>query len=79
MEELHIGKMIKAELKAQERTVTWLANHIPCHRTNVYKIFSNSNIDLKMLTRISEVLDHNFLMDCATRFDKKRKVSKQEA
>jgi hypothetical protein len=79
MEELHIGKMIQAELKAQERSVTWLANHIPCHRTNVYKIFSNGNIDLKMLTRISEVLDHNFLMDCATLFDKKRESSQQEA
>ena len=71
MEELHIGQMIKAELKAQERTVTWFAKHIHCDRTNVYRIFKNSNIDLRLLSRISVVLNYNFFKVCSDDFEKK--------
>jgi hypothetical protein len=38
-EELHIGKLIKAELARQGRTITWLAAQIGCSRQNAYKIF----------------------------------------
>ena len=70
MEGFHIGKLIQAELKAQGRTVTWFAKHIHCDRTNAYKIFNNSHIDSELLFRISQVLGHNFMLDCANYFEK---------
>jgi len=70
MEGFHIGKLIQAELKAQGRTVTWFAKNIHCDRTNAYKIFSNSHIDSELLFRISQVLGHNFMLDCANYFEK---------
>ena len=63
MESMHIGKMIRDELKAQGRTVTWFAKAIHTDRSNVYKIFSKESIDLKLLVRISKILHHNFLHD----------------
>ena len=69
MEEFHIGKLIQAELKAQGRTVTWFAKHIHCDRTNAYKIFNNSHIDTELLFRISQVLGHNFMLDCAKYYE----------
>lgn len=76
MEAFHIGKLIQAELKAQGRTVTWFAKHIHCDRTNAYKIFNNSHIDSELLFRISQVLDHNFMLDCAQYFDQQCESSR---
>lgn len=55
--------MIRAELKAQGRTVTWFAQAIHTDRTNVYKILSKETIDLQLLIRISKLLHRDFLQD----------------
>ncbi len=58
-----IGRRIKAELERQERSVTWFAKKLACHRTNIYDIFARDNIDMTLLIRISRILNHNFLKD----------------
>jgi len=63
MESLHIGNMIRVELKAQGRTITWFAKAIHTDRTNVYKILSKETIDLQLLIRISKLLHRDFLQD----------------
>jgi hypothetical protein len=55
-----IGKLIEKELRAQERTVSWLARQINCERSNVYKIFERDSIDTEQLMRISQALGKNF-------------------
>lgn len=57
---VHIGKIIKEELRQQGRTVTWFAKSLYCDRTNVYKIFHRESIDSDMLYRISKILSHDF-------------------
>lgn len=57
---VHIGKFIQQKLKEDGHSVTWFASKICCTRSNVYKIFANDNIDIKLLKRISLVLDFNF-------------------
>lgn len=64
-----IGKLIKEELERQERSVTWFAKKLSCHRTNVYDIFSRNNIDITLLIRISRILGHNFLKDISDNVD----------
>lgn len=68
MEDFHFGQRIRAELKAQGRTVTWFAKAIHCDRTNAYKIFNSSHLDTELVFRISRVLGHNFLQDAANHF-----------
>ena len=55
-----IGQLIKQELKRQECSVTWFAQKLSCHRTNIYDIFKRQSIDTEMLLRISEALHHDF-------------------
>lgn len=55
-----IGKIIEAELRRQERTVTWLSRKIHCDRRNVYNIFSRQYIDTELLYRISVALNTDF-------------------
>lgn len=60
MQEIHIGKIIKAELELQERTPTWLARKINCDRSNIYHIFERKSIDTDRLMQISRALNVNF-------------------
>ncbi|MBO4985227.1 MAG: XRE family transcriptional regulator [Bacteroides sp.] len=64
-----IGILIREELERQERSVTWFARKLSCHRTNAYDIFARDNIDLTLLLRISRILRHNFLKDLSAELD----------
>lgn len=57
---IHIGQLIEQTLKEQGRTVTWFAGQLCCTRPNVYKIFKKDNIDIKLLVRISDILQVDF-------------------
>lgn len=59
-EPLHIGKIIEQELRAQERSVTWLSRKLYCDRRNVYDIFNRQYIDTGLLLRISIALGKDF-------------------
>lgn len=61
--EFHIGNCIREELQTQERSVAWFARKIHCSRANVYKIFEKDNLDIKLLKRISDVLQRDFFKD----------------
>lgn len=60
---VNIGQIIKDELDRQERSVSWLAHKLNCHRSVVYRIFNKNSIDTAMLIRISEVLHRNFFKE----------------
>lgn len=44
-------------------TINWLAAKLCCDRRNIYRIFAKENIDIQLLGRISEILDHDFFAD----------------
>ena len=55
--------MIKRELKAQGRSVSWLARTIHKERSGIYKMFERDSLDVELLIRISLVMDHDFFKD----------------
>lgn len=59
---IHIGELIREELRRQERSVAWFARKLYCDRTNAYNIFRRSSIDTETLLRISRILDHDFFI-----------------
>jgi len=60
MEEIHIGKIIKAELERQGRTKSWLAKQINCDRSNIYHIFERKTIYTDQLMKVSVALGVDF-------------------
>lgn len=64
-DEFHLGIRIRAELKHQGRTITWLADEIHCTRENLYKVFRHPWINTDMLFKISEAMHHDFFRDCS--------------
>ncbi len=61
--DIHIGKRIKAKLKEQGRTSVWLAAQIPCSPNHLYKVYAKPSINTDLLKRISRILDYNFFED----------------
>ena len=68
---MHIGEAIKEELERQGKTVVWFAEQLPCHRTNVYRIFERVSIDTHVLMRISEILEHDFFAEYSAELKEK--------
>lgn len=57
---VHIGQLIRQELKEQGRSVTWLAKNLNCSRSNVYIIFDKPTLDTSVLMQISKLLGVDF-------------------
>ncbi len=60
---IKMGQKIRMVMIEQGRSARWLAEQIPCERTNVYNIFGRSDINVRLLGRISQVLKHDFFQD----------------
>ena len=65
---IHTGALIKQTLHNQGRTVTWFAAQLCCTRPNIYKIFQKENIDVHLLWRISNILEHDFFLDISDNY-----------
>ena len=57
---IHIGQLIRAQLKADDRSVSWLAREIHCTRNNVYKILNKPSLEGDLILRISNAMNFNF-------------------
>lgn len=53
---IHIGKIIKEELRRQKRTNQWFAEQLSINIRTVNKIFLKQIIDTEQLFMISQVL-----------------------
>ena len=60
---IHIGSLIKREVKKSGMPVGDFANALNCDISNVYKIYKKENIDLIQLLKIVEILNSNFVAD----------------
>ena len=60
---MNVGKRVQEILKKQRRSAAWLAAQIPCERTNVYNIFRRKSMDVRLLMRISVILEHDFFKE----------------
>ncbi|MBR6930358.1 MAG: XRE family transcriptional regulator [Bacteroidales bacterium] len=57
---IHIGQLIQAQLKADQRSASWLAREIGCSRNHLYKVFRKPSLEVELLLRISLAMNFNF-------------------
>ena len=57
---IHIGHLIREQLRKDQRSASWLAREIGCTRNHVYKVFRKSSLDTDLLLRISKAMQFNF-------------------
>ncbi|MDE5683238.1 MAG: XRE family transcriptional regulator [Muribaculaceae bacterium] len=72
-----IGELVKEELMAQERTITWFARKLCIDRSNVYRLFQKNSVDTDLLMRISLVLKKDFFTILARGLEEKRNSQQQ--
>lgn len=58
--QIHIGNLIRDELRRQGHTNEWLADKIGVNIRTVNKIFLKQTIDTQQLYQISKALDTDF-------------------
>lgn len=58
--DIHIGRLVQAQLKADQRSASWLARKIGCTRNHVYKIFNRPSLDADLILKISIAMSFNF-------------------
>ena len=57
---IHIGHLIREQLKADQRSTSWLAREIDCSRNHLYKVFRKPSLDGELLLSISVAMNFNF-------------------
>ena len=75
-EEPHIGRIIKAELARQGRSIAWLAQQMGYTRQNMYHLLSRKFIYTDLLLKISEILHCDFFHHYTDYLAHRRKLSK---
>lgn len=70
---IHIGKLIKQKMEERHLTVVWLARHLSCSRTNIYKMFERYSIDTEVLMKLSTILDFDFFSFYSDELVKRKK------
>ena len=60
IEKIPIGGLIKQTLKANDRSIAWLAKKVNCDSSNFSKKLNSNNFDIDLLFRISEILHEDF-------------------
>jgi transcriptional regulator with XRE-family HTH domain len=68
MSSIHIGQLIKEQVKRKRIRVSQLSDKLNVSEPNVYKIYLRSSIDTELLEKISIALDYNFFSIYASRF-----------
>ena len=58
-----LGKLIKAKLKEQKRSISWLAQEIDCDRSNLSKFLKRYDIYPSVVKKISKALNYDIFQD----------------
>lgn len=66
---MHIGKRIKEVMDEKGLSACWLANKLPCERSNVYNMFKRSSIGVDLLYAVSTILAHNFFAELSKEWE----------
>jgi predicted transcriptional regulator len=74
---IHIGKLIQKILKEKGISAMWLAEHIPYHKTSMYKIFQKKYIHPQLMESISIILDTDLFAYYSAYVNEKRNDKKQ--
>jgi len=59
-ENIPIGEIITQKLKANDRSIAWLARKANCDRSNFCKKLKSNNVEIDLLFRISEIMQEDF-------------------
>ena len=69
-QKIHIGSLIKSEVKNRGMTYSEFAGRVGTQRQNIErKVFTRQGLDTELLMQISEILDFDFFKYFQTRGD----------
>lgn len=58
---VHIGEMIKSDLKSQGRSVVWFSEQLNCSPQNAFSIFKRATPSLDICRRVGKILGKDYI------------------
>lgn len=75
--EIHIGRMIRKNMREKKISVISLSRQMDCSRTNVYKILDRHSVDTDTLMKLSLLIGLDFFKIYSTELALKIKERKK--
>lgn len=69
---IHIGEIIRQQLKERDRSIRWLAKKVNCDQSSLSKKLHDQYMNSDMIERISDVLDVNVFRILADALDENK-------
>jgi plasmid maintenance system antidote protein VapI len=66
--EISIGERIRQVFDKSDMSITQFAESLHCDRANIYNIFRRKKIDIYLLSKISKILNHDFVEELCTQY-----------
>jgi hypothetical protein len=77
--DMNIGKRIEEIVHERGISPSWLAEQIPCERTNIYNIFRRKSVGSDLLFVLSTILQHDFFAELSADWQQTTAGDKREA
>ena len=77
LKNIHIGNLIREELRRQGHTNEWFMEHLGVSERTLQRLFHKSSIDTHQLFRISSILGTNFFQHYSEAMDAQTNVDTQ--
>lgn len=79
MEKVHIGRIIKEQVKLNKLTARIFGSRISLTEDSIYKLYKRESIDTNQLKLISEVLNYDFFQHYTPRIDRCKELDNENA
>ena len=68
LKQINIGERIREVFDKSGMTITEFAKSLHCDRTNPYNIFRRKKVDFYLLSKVSKILNHDFVGELCTQY-----------
>lgn len=72
--QIHIGSLIRKELRQQGRTNEWMMERIGMSERTLQRMFNKPSIDTQQLFRVSSILGKDFFLCYSEALSKPRQI-----
>lgn len=76
---MNIGKRIYEVMCEKGHNASWLAERVPCERSNIYNVFRRKSVSIDLLFIFSTLLQHDFFAELSQEWQRQSSEGNADA
>ena len=76
---MNIGRRIYEVMCERGYTAAWLAQRVPCERSNIYNVFRRKSVSIDLLFVFSTLLQHDFFAELSQEWQRQTQEGDTDA